>query len=185
MDTEEVQNAPRNKGGRPKGSRNKVREEVAAAPVENQVRAPQAERKRTAGGGDADILYVDQARIPPHMDYNWKRLTFGGKEDNKHQINMAQHGAWTPVPRSRHPEIVGYNPKDPGEAIVVEGLMLMERPKKLSDEARAEDRMKAKAQVQGQLESLRLTQDGTLPRKVNKLNRKYDLAVPEDDNSIG
>lgn len=157
-----------------------VPQNAARPGASREEQRPVPQRRRMQDAEVADQLWYDPARKPAHMSYNWKRVTYGGKEDTRHQLRMTQFGAWTPVPRKRHPELVGPNPTDPEGAIIVEGLMLMERPQEFTDEALQEITDEATGRVRAQFQSLGLTPQGTLPRTGAKVSRGYDRAVPED-----
>jgi hypothetical protein len=91
-----------------------------------------------------DKFYIDPRVIPDGWSYEWRTLTVLGKEDPSYAVNLARKG-WEPVPRSRHPEMMpeGY----PGNTIVRDGQMLMERPKEITDEAKAKEYRAARDQV--------------------------------------
>lgn len=114
-------------------------------------RAPQRSAQRSAPGQRHKLrtainrFEYDESKQPEDMDYQWVRVTMLGKEDVEHQVNCEING-WNPVPPSRHPELTGTR-LQVGESIVRGGLMLCERPKEISNEARNEDREKAARQV--------------------------------------
>lgn len=116
------------------------------SPQRSQQRAPQRQIIRTA----ENRFSVDEARIPADMSYEWKRVAALGQADEEHQINVQANG-WTAVPAERHPELAGMKvSKD--AAIVRGGLMLMERPKHLTDDARKADKSRADEQLHTQLQ---------------------------------
>lgn len=142
------------------------REEVRETPreeVRTQGQRLQRTRKRTD-----DKFFIDQRIIPAGMDYNWKRESVYGKPDTFHMNEMMENH-WTPVPVSRHPGLI----------VKQDGMVLMERPLYLSEEARREDKMKAQEQVTGVRQSLTGTPDGTFTREHpsvranTRLNREY------------
>ena len=111
----------------------------------SQQRAPQRVIIRTA----ENRYLVDESRVPDGMSYEWKRTAVLGVEDDEHQTNLQNNG-WTPVPASRHPELAGL--KAGKDAVIVRGgLMLMERPKDLTDEAHRSDKRRADEQLTTQL----------------------------------
>lgn len=131
---------------------------------------------------------VDQFYIPPHIipdgwSYEWKRHTVLGKEDPTYQVRTAHRG-WEPVPRSRHPEMMPEN--FPGNTILREGQILMERPKEITDEAKAADYRKAVGQVRGKEEQLGATPPGTLardadPRVRPSVKKAYEsIPIPKE-----
>lgn len=106
---------------------------------------------------------VDKFDIPKHYvpvgwTYQWNTVTVlnqGIQEIVKGDLQMHENG-WRPVPASRHP---GHwtSPEHEG-AIIVEGLRLEERPESLTQEALAEDKLRAGAQVRDRTDALRMTQ---------------------------
>lgn len=126
---------------------------------------------------------VDAAAIPDGMSYEWRRVTYAGKEDVRHQAR-AHRRHWTAVPKRRHPEIVGRDAaeKDPEGAIIVDGLMLMERAAAISKEAASLRDARAKERVRNQVKSLKLTPEGQLPRVRAQAKKKYNIQVAEPDD---
>jgi hypothetical protein len=131
--------------------------------------------------------------IPDGMTYEWKRFTYNGKEDRGHQANLARN-RWAPVPADREGhEVVGGEPTDPDPTtgrkhphegcIIVDGLILMERPQEITDIVVAEDRRLAKGQVANQIRKLKLVPEGTLAQDGERqvsIKRERDLSIPED-----
>lgn len=121
---------------------------------------------------------ISQALIPDGMDYNWKRVSFLAKEDRQHQIRMGQYH-WHPVPYDRHEGAIAT--EDPEKKIITNGgLVLMERPRYLTDEANEIERRKADKQVSDRFKSLKLAPEGTMARTVAKAESKHNLSVPDD-----
>jgi hypothetical protein len=96
----------------------------------------------------------DQNVIPNGQTYEWKRKTMFGQEDQENLINLEQNG-WTPVPADRHPELMGRRAVA-GAEICRGGLVLMERPTEITDEARDLDTFAARNQVATQVQRLGL-----------------------------
>ena len=152
-------------------------------------RAPQRPPQR-----DLSFLYeeeetggpfqINTTAIPDGMSYEWRRVTYAGKEDVRHQAR-AHRRHWTPVPKRRHPEIVGREAatKDPEGAIIVDGLMLMERAAFITKEAAGLREARAKERVRNQVKSLKLTPEGQLPRVRVEAKKKYNLQVAEPDET--
>lgn len=93
-----------------------------------------------------DKFHVDPSIVPDGWAYQWKRWTVFNQEDPSYQAELARAG-FTPVPAERHS---GYFlPPEKTGAIIIDGLMLMERPMALEIEAREEERATANAQVNG------------------------------------
>jgi hypothetical protein len=162
-----------------------------AAPARSEQRTEQrAEqrapiRRRRNSQAMTDRYFVDKAKVPEGMDYEWKRASYGGLEDREHQIALAEYGAWTPVPAERHPELFGPGAKK-GDVIVRGANVLMERPKELTEEARAEDAATAADQVSTQVKRLGLSTHKDMPRQKNQQKLKHEFAtgveVPADED---
>ncbi len=145
---------------------------LAEAAPKSVTRADQRQpTRRRKSRNTQDKYHVDQERIPPGMSYEWKRVTYAGKEDREHQIDTDENG-FTPVPADRHPELAGRNAKA-GERIERGGLMLMERPMELRQEALEEDAEQAHLQVNTQMRRLKLADDQGHERIINKARRSY------------
>lgn len=100
-------------------------------------------RKRRS---NTNAFYIDQSIIPTGWDYQWNTYSVFNEQMTGMQVLMAENG-WRPVPAERHE---GYfMPAGYKGPIIRDGLILEERPKSLSDEARAEEREKAAAQKRG------------------------------------
>jgi hypothetical protein len=99
---------------------------------------------------DADKFNVASLQ-PDDFTYEWKMRTVTGKEFPQQQIELAKYG-WEAVPASRHPELMprGWT----GQTIEQEGLVLMERPKVITDKIKARDRANALAPIQNMKEKL-------------------------------
>lgn len=95
---------------------------------------------------------IDETKIPPGMKYQWKRKSMMGAEDTEHLINLEANG-WSPVPQERHPELTGSRMKT-GAEIVRGGLVLMEVPNEVAQDAVELDRFAAKNQVAQQMQRL-------------------------------
>lgn len=108
-----------------------------------------------------DKFFVDRRAIPDAWEYEWKRRTVYNQEDPAYQTQLAQKG-WDPVPRSRHPEMmpVGWS----GDTIERDGMVLMERPKQISDMARDADLRRAKQQVRVKEQQLTQAPSGQFDR---------------------
>lgn len=108
-----------------------------------------------------DEFFVPKEIIPEGWTYEWKRRLLLGQEDPSYQVALARMG-WDPVPASRHPEMMPTNWK--GATIERKGLVLMERPTEIVDEARRIEYMRARKQVRDKEAQLSGTPDGTMTR---------------------
>ncbi len=134
-------------------------------PVHETVRPeaePQKRRRRRAAAISEDRFYFPVEQIPEGSSYEWKRYSTMGQEDPFYIAAMREQG-WEPVDPKRH---VGYLPADYKEPhIVRDGLILMERPIELTQEARTEMRTLARKQVKEAEQRLGATPEGTLTRE--------------------
>jgi len=130
--------------------------------VDREVRAPirdAAARARELREGSvfhedgSDKYYIPPHEIPDGWSYEYKRCSVYGQEEKAHQMNVQRRG-WEVVPASRHPNIMCEQ----------DGLILMERPKEITDEAKRRDLRKARMEIAMKEEQLRATPAGTLPR---------------------
>lgn len=107
--------------------------------------------RKLTGAVDKYDLGAMGIKAPPGWTYEWKRKTIAGMEDTDH-LNALGDNGWTSVPADRHQGTAG---KSRTGEIVRDGLMLMERPVELTNEARAEDKAAARAQIQAQNDQYR------------------------------
>ena len=135
-------------------------------------------RRRIATG---DKLHVPPNEIPRGWDYQWNAVTVLNQNVREVQgdLEMYENG-WRPVPASRHPG--RWTPYGFEGAIIIDGLRLEERPKSLSEEARAEDTARAKAQVRDRTDALKMTQ-AQLPgaRVAQERNRAGGVNIDFND----
>jgi hypothetical protein len=133
-----------------------------------------AELRDHAGDGledGEDKYYIDPRIIPDGWSYEWKAFTVLGKENPSYQVSLARTG-WEAVPRSRHPELMPSNYK--GETIERDGMILMERPQEITDQAKSRDLKRARLQVRGKEEQLGLAPAGQFDRD-NKGNSMVNI----------
>ena len=103
-----------------------------------------------------------------------------GEEQHAYQVEVARQG-WEAVPLSRHPDLMpaGWQ----GETIEVDGLVLMERPKVFTEEARAEEMRAAREAVLTKEAQLRDGRAGDLgPREVHRFSKSRSaIAIPDNE----
>lgn len=165
-------------------------------------------------GRDGEVLqraridgsFVNEFEIPEHMrdpnwDLQWVRTSTIGKGDPSN-VNMMMEQGWRPVTHKHYPNIF---PDLKGQThIERDGLMLMERPMSLTQQAIAEDRRSAieLRQVQAEAFGERPLPDGfdkggrsrdgrfdaskklrrTLEQTPRELKPTYEYATAGDDN---
>jgi len=132
-----------------------------------------------------DQFYVDPRVIPDGWNYEWKRKETLGKADPAYEVSLRLKG-WEPVPATRHPEMMPDG--NGGESIERKGMILMERPKEITDEVRQNDLRHARNQVRqkeqqlsgapaGQNSPFDAANDGT---PLTKIRKSYEpMPVPE------
>jgi hypothetical protein len=91
-----------------------------------------------------DEFYFDIRLIPDGWTYEWKRHTVQNAPDPAYEVQLTRTG-WEPVPATRHPFMMpsGYT----GNTIERKGMILMQRPKEITDHFRARDNKNARDQV--------------------------------------
>ena len=152
------------------GNRETVRnaDEVAdVRPViedhEARARARVAELRAIHGDDDFSEIYVDKwfAEAPPGWVYNWKTHSVWNKEYPQYLSTLKQSG-WSPVParRVQHLLYPGYE----GESVIVDGMILMERPKEICDRVSLRDYKRAIDVVRNSERKLAEAPVGTAPR---------------------
>lgn len=164
-----------------------IREDIRAPMREEDPRTRAARRaaelRDHLGDMDegTDDFYINKDDIPAGWEYEWKRKLLLGAEDPAYQVALARAG-WEPVPTSRHPS---YMPNS-GDHPIIErkGMVLMERPSEISDEARAIELRKARNQVRQKEAQLNSAEGGQFER-ANKdqslvnIRKSYDsIPIP-------
>ena len=126
---------------------------------------PRRTRRRKSTVNE-DMFYIPLDQIPEGSSYEWKRFSVSGQEDPYYIAQMREQG-WEPVDPKRHPTWVppGYDKP----SIIKGGMILMERPMELTNEARAEQRQLAKRQVREAEQRLGKTPQGELTRELDEV----------------
>lgn len=177
---EVTENAPRPRGRKPNSQKpilptrssevETASTEMERAPLRPAMRAedPRAAAARRAAEirghlGEMDDG-TDQFALPPAPDgwsYEWKRKSVLGQEDHAHQIGLKRMG-WTEVPVQRHPETMPT--QGSYQQIERKGMVLMERPTVITEEAREIELRKARGQVRAKEAQLTSAPDGQFER---------------------
>jgi hypothetical protein len=107
-----------------------------------------------------DELALDQIDIPEGWTYEWKRQTVYGRSDPAYDTRLARTG-WEAVPADRHPSMM---PKGHRGEITRDGLVLMERPKAITDRVRKIMYERARGAVRMKEQQLTEAPQGTFER---------------------
>lgn len=178
--------APRRPGRPP---RNAVRpaEHVESAsshepdhePAHESPRVRTRSRKSTVND---DMFYIPVEEIPEGSSYEWKRHSVNGMQDPFYLAQMRQQG-WEPVDPKRHPTWVPPGYAEPN--IIKGGMILMERPIELTQEARKETRQLARQQMIEAEQRLGMTPKDTLtrghPDVAPRVTKEIGRMIPIED----
>ncbi len=117
---------------------------------------------------NTDQYHIDPNIVPQGWSYEWKRKTIYNQEDPSYQIRLADAG-WTPVPATRDARHKAMMPTGNYATIERDGMILMERPKELTDEAKSIELRRARNQVRAKEAQLSTTPDGTMTREDSRV----------------
>ena len=134
------------------------------------------------GDDGNDDFFIELGIIPDGWSYEWKTRTVLGAEDPAHQVALARRG-WESVPASRHPELMpmGYT----GAEITRKGMVLMERPMEITQEAKDATLRRARMQMRDKEAQLTQAKGGEFDRSnkgdpLVKISKKYEaIPIPE------
>lgn len=160
------------------------------ATTEESPRERAARRTAELRGHDVDVgddgtdeYYIELGIIPDGWSYEWKTRSVLGAEDPAHQVALARRG-WEIVPASRHPELMPMGYK--GVEITRKGMVLMERPLEITEEAKRKALLAARAQMRDKEAQLtKPTNAGEFDRMnkgdpLVKISKKYEaIPIPE------
>lgn len=120
-----------------------------------------------------DEFYFDISNVPDGWSYEWKRRMVMNQEDSAYTVSLRRMG-WEPVPASRHPEMMPTGT----DSFTIErkGMVLMERPSEITDEAKSIELRKARNQVNNKKEQLGHAPDG-------QFGRAHESVRPKVTNS--
>lgn len=169
---------PKRKRGRPKKVKDPIREPLREAMREDASFVYRPD-------DDGDRLYIHPSHIPDGQDYQWITSTIYGQPQTQRLARFQRQG-WTPVPASRHDGM--FMPRGYQGYIEVDGLMLHERSKKISDMAKLHELKKARGQIRAKEVQLLggdvgTTLDSQHPTALrsNRINKSYEkIPIPED-----
>lgn len=137
---------------------------------------------RVPDNDERDRYFVPPHLIPDGFSVEWKRMEILGKPDRKNLVQVETAG-WRPAPADLFKEMLpsGYS----GEIVEDgEGMMLMIRPTKFSEEAKVEAYNNATQKVKDYENATmnRVTGHKDVPSKVTAFSRSYEkdsVKVPD------
>lgn len=139
-------------------------------------------RSRRQASDVDNPFYIPVEEIPEGSSYEWKRHSNVGQENPFYIAQMRSQG-WEPVDPRRHPNWVppGYDKPE----IIKEGMILMERPLELTQEAILENHTKATAQIAEAESRLGMAPKNTLSRQhpnlQNRVVKEWGRSVPVEE----
>jgi len=163
--------------------------EAKAGPKQFKMKAkPNWETADTNQEDTPDRLRINPALIPEGMAAQWVTDSVYGQGVPQHRADFERKG-WTPVHQEDFDgQFDGmFMPKGKTGEIIVDGLVLMMRPKELSDKAANADKRRAREQVMIKEQSLRggdigVTLDSRDPTALasNRISKTMErIQVPE------
>ncbi len=173
---------------KPKADREPMREEPREPMRLKMKAAPNWEGIDPVGDDSPDRLRIEPSLIPEGAALMWVTNTVYGQDMSRHRARFEQRG-WTPV----HQEDFDgrfdgmFMPKGAVGEINVDGLVLMARPKELSDRAAAADVRRAREVVhikeqqfrQGDLPGVSLDTQHPSALGANRINKSYErIEIP-------
>lgn len=104
------------------------------------------------------------------LSYEWKRIAVRGMPDTDHMLDL-QSNHWSPVPKDRYSNY----------AVEKQGMIMMERPLYLTQEAQREDYDLAMADVYNVTKGAAETPQGHFPRNHPNARRVSGIGVAFND----
>jgi hypothetical protein len=162
------------------------RPDMRPAMREEDPRVAAARRAAEIRANYAEDDGVDEFKLPPAPDgwtYEWKAKSILGQVNHAHMTELYRMG-WEEVPTQRHPEEMPLQGNHP--VIERKGMVLMQRPTVIVEEARAMQLMKARSQVKFKEEQLNGPPEGGLGHRDHaqvkpKISKGYEpIPVPKD-----
>lgn len=159
-------------------------ETVARDTIREPVRAGGRVRKRKSGQ-QQNPFDIPEHLKKPGISYEWKRHTVMGKDDYSYTAGMLENG-WLAVDSGELPGFMRPGYEGP---VIRDGMILMERPQELTDEARDEMLQDARGAMQiqkvkaGQTPANTMDRNHPLAQKVTFQNSEYATAIAVDRSS--
>jgi hypothetical protein len=129
-----------------------------------------------------DQFAVDPRLIPDGWDFQWKVLTVYGKENPSYQMQLIRMG-WEAVPSSMVPGMLPLD--DNSKTVIRDGMILMMRPKEITENLRKKQLMTSRDQVTQKEKELDVAPPGQFEREykgesLNRIRRSVEpIPVPE------
>lgn len=129
-----------------------------------------------------DEFAIDLNRIPDGWTAEWKTKTVLGAEDPAQMVAYQRMG-WEPAPTSLFPELMPNDWK--GNTVERKGMILMLRPKQITDMVRQADARRARDQIRAKEAQLSSAPDGQFTRDhaqvKPKISKGYEpMPIPQD-----
>jgi hypothetical protein len=129
-----------------------------------------------------DEFAIDLSRIPDGWTAEWKTKTVLGAEDPAQMVAYQRMG-WEPAPTNLFPELMPNDWK--GNTVERKGMILMLRPKQITDMVRQADARRARDQIRAKEAQLSSAPDGQFTRDhaqiKPKINKGYEpMPIPQD-----
>ena len=123
-----------------------------------------------------DEFYVPPSLVPDGWTYEWKRHKIWNQEDPAYTVQLAREG-WEEVPLHRNAAHEAMMPRNwSGNTIERKGMILMERPLELTEEARNIEKRRARQQIIAKKEQLG-------ENKAGEFERNHAQVRPKISNS--
>lgn len=154
----------------PRASNAPTREAPQRAEARPDTGRLQRTRKRSE-----DRFFIDKRLIPNGWSWEYKAEKVLGKTDETHMQGLRDNH-WKEVEQGKHPGVI----------VRKDGMVLMERPSYLTEDARREDFEEAMTpvrNVQGMVSNTprgTMTRDHPTVRNASRLNRNYDIPIAGD-----
>lgn len=202
-----MENAPMRRGRRPRMARPDLAPQVegdtpdvdaVAAVTPNRVLRPSMRKDYSLASAESrtaeilghvgtvaeglDEFYIDRSKLPAGWDAEWKTKTVLGAEDPAQMVSYARMG-WEPAPLDMFPEMMPQGWK--GNTIERKGMILMIRPRKITDMVRQADAQKARDQIRAKEAQLSSAPEGQFTRDHSqvkpKINKGFEpMPIPQD-----
>jgi hypothetical protein len=137
-------------------------------------------RRQSRAGAMRDPFYIPPELIPKGWSVEWKRLeTLNKPDDDTGYMGGLYEQGWEPASPDVYRKML--SPGYKHETIVRKGMILMTRPIELTKEAKDEDLLIAREQIDSKMRVVMgETKSGQLQRKVTANSRTYE-PLPVDN----